>query len=253
MSITVTGSPEPHGAGLLLGPSELSTAAPVASHSSSGCGLAGTSVFDHAHTAGKLTSVRARTHVLQQHTSTCLHPSRDRHRPPPGPEHHHPPQPSQVGSCGSVHCRPLCLMLSCPIPGNSGLISLPSFRGERGQWGKPFMASDGPSRAGWCVLWTAGWTQVELRGEWRVRRDRGLCVQPQSALTRPVSKGQEQAWSWSDTLCEMPILSSNRNRAPSSLVPSTLGSLRPSAFTGRLPADILPAFVCPIWGLIISP
>lgn len=252
MSITVTGSPEPHGAGLLLGPSELSTAAPAASQSSSGCGLAGTSVFDQAHVAGKLTSIRACTRVLQEHTSTCLHLSRDRHWPPT-PDHHHLPQPSQVGSCGSVHCRPLCLMLSCPIPGDRGLISLPSFRGERGQWGKPFMASDGLSRAWWCVLWTAGWTQVELRGECRACQDRGLCVQPQSELTRPVSKGQEQAWSQSDTLCEMPILLLNQNRAPSSLVPSTLGSLRPSAFTGSLPADILPAFVCPVWGLIMSP
>ena len=90
VSITVTGSPEPRGAGLLLGPSELSTAAPAASHSSSGCSLAGTSVFNQAHTAGKLTSVRVHTCVLQEHTSTCLYPSRD------CPNHHHDlPQPSQ--------------------------------------------------------------------------------------------------------------------------------------------------------------
>lgn len=85
VSITVTGSPEPRGAGLLLGPSELSTAAPAASNSSSGCSLAGTSVFDQAHTAGKLTSVHVHTCVLQEHTSTCLYPSRDCPQPPPPP------------------------------------------------------------------------------------------------------------------------------------------------------------------------
>lgn len=73
------------------------------------------------------------------------------------------------------------------------------------------MASSRLGRAGWCVLWTDGWMQVELRGEWRVCQDRGPCVQPQSMLIRPVSEGQEQAWSRSDTLRETPILSLNQN------------------------------------------
>lgn len=57
---------------------------------------------------------------------------------------HNPPR---VRSYNSVHCGPLCLMLSCPIPDNRS--DLPAFfRGERGRWGKPFMASDWLSIAG---------------------------------------------------------------------------------------------------------
>lgn len=95
VSITVTGPPEPRGAGLFLGLLELSTVAPATSHSSSGCGLARTSVFDQAHTAGKLTSVRAYTSVLQEHASTCLYPSRDCPQPPP-------PHPTTLPGSGAA-------------------------------------------------------------------------------------------------------------------------------------------------------
>lgn len=61
------------------------------------------------------------------------------------------------------------------------------------------MASSRLGRAGWCVLdrWVdAGGAERGMEG---VCQDRGPCVQPQSMLIRPV-RGQEQAWSRSDTL-----------------------------------------------------
>lgn len=91
-------------------------------HPPAQCGLVWTSVFYQAHTAGKLMSVRAHMCVLQEHASTCLHPSREpptcliqpvlcwnlhkfRGQPPPDVQ--------EVRSFSSLHCRHLCLRLSC--------------------------------------------------------------------------------------------------------------------------------------------
>lgn len=74
----------------------------------------------------------------------CLHPSRDLPPPPPTPDLLQPVlcgNPHKVGSCGSVHCRPHCLMLSCPIPGDRSLIDLPVGRRQEDERCQPASGS----------------------------------------------------------------------------------------------------------------
>lgn len=125
VSITVTGPPGPRGAGLFLGLLELSTVAPATSHSSSGCGLARTSVFNQAHTAGKLTSVRAYTKCIAGHASTCLYPSGT------APNHHHIPQPSQGQELLFCPLQTLLFDAQLPHPGDWPDLPRLPLEGER--------------------------------------------------------------------------------------------------------------------------
>lgn len=107
----------------------------------------------------------------------CLHPSRDLPPPPPTPDLLQPVlggNPHKVGSCGSIHCRPHCLMLSCPIPGDRSLI-VPAFLWRREKGGGILYGS--VQRVCWWraqqnwVVCPAG-TRVDAGGK-ELRGDRG--------------------------------------------------------------------------------
>lgn len=121
----------------------------------------------------------------------CLHQSRDLPPPPPTPDLLQPVlcgNPHKVGSCSSVHCRPHCLMLSCPIPGDRSLIA-PAFLWRREKGGHHlWLRAEGVLVAGTAELGGVscghpggcGWKGAEGGQRGREDRSRVCSLSPRS-------------------------------------------------------------------------